>query len=107
MQMGLMGAFIAELAITWTTLDPSYRKQMLIQVGIWLLVIFLFGLGGSSQVDNAGHLGGLGTGLFFGAILFSYRHPNQVARLAFLFISFMVLSAFFVIAFLKVYGIIR
>jgi membrane associated rhomboid family serine protease len=102
--MGLMGAFIAELAITWTTLNPSYRKQMAIQVAIWLVVIFLFGFSGS--VDNAGHLGGLGTGLFFGGILFSYRHPNQIARLAILFISFMILSGFFVVSILKIFRIV-
>jgi len=68
--MGLVGARIAGLMITWTRMPVSMRYVEGFQYLFWCIFIFCFGLG-NQTVDNWGHLGGLVAGLLAGGAVFT------------------------------------
>ena len=45
-------------------------------------------------------------GFIMGGALFSYRHPMPVMRVAILFPSFMIITSYFTIAFLRIYRVL-
>lgn len=55
--MGLMGAFLSEIIMTWKKSDPRIRKMMLFQVILVISITMLFSI--SQYVDGAAHFGGI------------------------------------------------
>eukprot|EP01130_Rhizamoeba_saxonica_P007000 TRINITY_DN2805_c0_g1_i1.p1 TRINITY_DN2805_c0_g1~~TRINITY_DN2805_c0_g1_i1.p1 ORF type:complete len:172 (-),score=30.80 TRINITY_DN2805_c0_g1_i1:26-541(-) len=85
--LGLLGANLCEILLTWNTTDPAIRKSMLTQSLIWLAMIFFISLG--SSVDGAAHFGGFVTGFLVSGVLFSksYETDDQRKPLAIAVIS--------------------
>jgi len=48
--MGLLGAYLAEVLLTWHKTNPTQRLIMLVQTVMWLTITMMFGL--SKHVDT-------------------------------------------------------
>jgi len=77
--MGMLGAFFAQVILTWNKTDPAERRLNLIQAIFWIFVTFVFGF--SKFVDTAAHAGGCITGFLCGMCLFSRELSSNRTKL--------------------------
>jgi len=96
--MGLMGAFLSEIIMTWKKSDPRIRKMMLFQVILVISITMLFSI--SQYVDGAAHFGGLFVGFLIGLFYFNNETHHPILRKVGLFICPLILVIYFIVGFL-------
>lgn len=83
--IGIMGAWFAQLHMTWETLEGWQKKMNLSFCLVVILITICEGIG-PSFIDSAGHIGGLLMGLALGYLHYGWqnastREDNLLSRL--------------------------
>jgi len=73
---GFLGLFVAYLILNWKRLSSDTKCFLGIMIGYIVMMNLLLSLGGmnsQSRIDNAGHVGGMLTGVFLGMFILTPR----------------------------------
>jgi len=93
--LGLMGAELGFILLTWNQSDPAVRKQLLIQTLLWVVIVFVASFS-STIIDSAAHAGGFLTGFVFIFIVFYQRFEHPTIKGVYLLVAAaVVLLAYF------------
>jgi membrane associated rhomboid family serine protease len=102
--MGLLGAYLADILMSWSRMEKLARMMALFQTLFWIAITMLFGF--STFVDTAAHFGGVVTGFMVGCALFSGNLLNRRAQRALLGLFIALTIAWFAVGITLIYTVI-
>lgn len=102
--MGLMGAFLANILLTWKDTQPMERTVNIVQVVVVVGIIMLLSL--LPFVDFGAHFGGLVTGFLIGCCYFSKETHIESVRTYGMYLAAAILAVLLVLGILLIYLVV-
>jgi len=103
--MGLMGAYLSEIFLTWHKTDPRFRRLNLFQTLFVIAITMLISI--SPYIDAGAHFGGLLIGFWLGCIFFAVEWDKVTLRRVLPIVSIGIVLCYFALGFALFWTVIH